>query len=80
MRLVLAEPGASPALAAFLAKSRVTGPVYFDARHEGSRAFNQWGTPNYFVLDGDGRVRFDVTSSADEVLARAEALRADQAS
>lgn len=41
---------------------------------EASRAFNQWGTPYYYVVDADGRVHFDVSTDADDVLARAEAL------
>jgi peroxiredoxin len=74
--VVVEEAGPSPALAAALAKAGLSGPVHFDTRHEASRAFNQWGTPNYFALDGDGRVRFEVTSSAEDVLAEAEALLA----
>jgi thiol-disulfide isomerase/thioredoxin len=72
---IVDETKASDALAAFLKDKRVTVPTYLDTWHEASRAFNQWGTPNYYVLDTDGRVRFAVTSSADEALARAEALR-----
>ena len=72
---IVDEPSASLELKAFLTKKQVTVPTYLDAWHDASRAFNQWGTPNFYVLDADGRVRFDVTTSADEALARAEAVR-----
>jgi len=71
---IVEEAKASPELAAFLRDKKVTMPTYFDTRHEASRAFNQWGTPYYYVLDADGRVRFDVATASDEVLARAEVL------
>jgi thiol-disulfide isomerase/thioredoxin len=72
---IIDEPAASDALKTFLREHRVTVPTQLDAWHESSRAFNQWATPSYYVLDSDGRVRFAVTNSADEALARAEALR-----
>ncbi|MDQ2891036.1 MAG: TlpA family protein disulfide reductase [Gemmatimonadota bacterium] len=72
---IVDEANSSSELTAFLKEKRVAVPTYLDTWHEASRAFNQWGTPNYYVLDTDGRVRFDVTNSADEALARAEALR-----
>jgi thiol-disulfide isomerase/thioredoxin len=72
---ILDEPSSSPALQAFLREQHVTTPVYLDSHHAASRAFNQWGTPYFYVVDGEGRIRFDVTNSPDEALARAEALR-----
>jgi thiol-disulfide isomerase/thioredoxin len=72
---VVGESGPSPELTTFLREHRVTMPTYFDRQHQVSRAFNQWGTPYYYVLDAEGRIRFDVTTSAETMLARAEALR-----
>jgi peroxiredoxin len=72
---IVEEASLSPVLHAFLYQKHVTMPTYLDAWHEASRAFNQWGTPYYYVLDPAGRVRFDVVTSADELLVRAEALR-----
>jgi hypothetical protein len=72
---IVDETTASPALRAFLAEKHVTAPTYLDAHGESSRALNEWGTPSYYVVDSDGRIRFDATNSADEALARAEALR-----
>jgi thiol-disulfide isomerase/thioredoxin len=72
---VVEEAGTTPALRDFLRERRVALPTYLDAAHEATRAFNSWGTPNYYVLDADGQVWFEATSSAREALARAEALR-----
>jgi hypothetical protein len=72
---IVKEPAPSPELTTFLRDKQVTIPTYFDTWHEASRALNQWGTPSYYMLDAQGRVRFDRSSSANEVLARAEALR-----
>jgi thiol-disulfide isomerase/thioredoxin len=72
---IVEEGSPSRELARFLREKRVAVPTYLDAWREASRAFEQWGTPYYYVLDADGRIRFDVTTSADELLARAEALR-----
>ena len=72
---VVDEQVQSAAVAAALRENGVRLPTYFDATREVSRAFNQWGTPSYYVLDAAGHVRFSATSSADEALARAEAVR-----
>ena len=32
--------------------------IYHDTRKEAALAFNKWGTPQYFVLDRTGRIRF----------------------
>jgi hypothetical protein len=61
-------------LTRWLGDRDVRMPVYHDRAGETQRAFNQWGTPNYYVLDREGRVRFGPLTSADEVLLRATAL------
>jgi peroxiredoxin len=58
----------------FLAEQKLTFPVYADAWREASRAFSQWGTPSYFVLDADGLVRFEYRE-LDRVPAEVAALR-----
>jgi peroxiredoxin len=39
--------------------------VLFDTEGEAARALNSWGTPQYFVLDGAGRLRFAFSSLND---------------
>ena len=58
VKLIFDEPE-THALQRFLADRKLTFPVYGDAWREASRAFSQWGTPSYFVLDADGLVRFE---------------------
>jgi hypothetical protein len=72
---IVDEPGLSEGLKTFLRERRITTPVYFDSWHEAGRTFNQWGTPYFYVVDAEGHIRFDDTSSPGEVLARAEAIR-----
>ncbi len=49
--------------------------VLYDRQGETARALNSWGTPQYFVLDGSGRLRFAYTS-LDDVPRQLAALRA----
>jgi peroxiredoxin len=54
-----------PGLRAFLRERGFTFPVYHDRARALRRALNQWGTPQLFVLDGDGRLRFEYTTPDD---------------
>lgn len=47
--------------------------VLFDVEGAVGRALNNWGTPQYYVLDGDGRLRF--ISSLDALKRHTAALR-----
>jgi thiol-disulfide isomerase/thioredoxin len=40
-------------------------PTYFDTHGEAARVLNSWGTPQYFVLAGSGRLRFAFGSLSD---------------
>jgi hypothetical protein len=64
----------SAGLTRWLRERGVKMPVYHDRAGETQRAFNQWGTPNYFVLGREGRVSFGPLTSADDVLLKATAL------
>ena len=72
---IVDETNSSSALRTFLREKSVAVPTYLDTWHEASQAFNQWATPSYYVVDAEGRIRFGTTDSADEALARAEAVR-----
>lgn len=58
------EPLDSTMLAT-LAAQRLDFPAYRDQNNEARLAFAQWGTPEYFVLDGTGRIRFRLTTLAN---------------
>jgi len=57
--VTITDERVSDDLQRFLADQKLTFPVYGDAWREASRAFSQWGTPSYFLLDADGLVRFE---------------------
>ena len=72
--VTITDERVSDDLQRFLADQKLTFPVYADAGREASRAFSQWGTPAYFVLDADGVVRFEYRE-LDRVPAEVAALR-----
>jgi hypothetical protein len=63
----------SPEEIAFLREHAMGAPVYFDVSAEARRAFGQWSTPEYYVLDERGLVRFK-HSALDLVLTQAIVL------
>lgn len=69
---ITGEPRESAA--AFVRKNGWTFPVYFDPEMDAHRAFDQPGTPTYFVLDHDGRIRFE-THAIGEVVRFVHAVR-----
>lgn len=69
----IGEREASATTAEVLRAQRVTTPVYYDAAAAARRAFGQWATPDYYVVDAAGRVRFRHSDLA-HVLAQAVAV------
>ena len=57
----------------FLSDKELTLPVYHDTRGEAKLALDSWGTPEHFLLDQLGRVRF-AYGSLNEVMRQVEAL------
>lgn len=56
--IVLATDPPYAAMRDFARDSMATLPVYADARGEATMSFGNFGTPTYYVLDGQGVVRF----------------------
>ena len=71
--IVIAEQSPSPELDAFLRERNVEITLYHDTRREAKRGFNAWGTPEYFITDGEGRIRFEYTDLTS-VLRQVDAL------
>jgi peroxiredoxin len=71
--LAVTQEAPSAELRAFLAERELELPVHSDSGREASRAFNQWATPSYFVLDRSGAIRFEY-SRLDDVLRQAVVL------
>ncbi len=57
----------------YLAEGGLELDVLFDDQGALGQAFNNWATPQYYVLDGKGRLRF--VSSLDALLRHVMALR-----
>lgn len=71
------DPLSSPEVTAFLKEAKVTIPVYSDRSGVARRALGQWATPEFFVLDATGALRFP--SSRMELLpAQVAALRTER--
>lgn len=65
-RLVtIASEDASHELTAILGRGGYTFPVFHDPTGAAARAFGQWGTPEYFVIDGEGFIRFEYSRAGD---------------
>ncbi|MBY0489660.1 MAG: redoxin domain-containing protein [Gemmatimonadaceae bacterium] len=76
MITIVEQPRRDRALDETIARTRFTRPVYLDAGGKASAAFNNWGTPQLYLVDGRGRVQFAPTSDVDEVRVQAEAMLA----
>ncbi|NIR46233.1 MAG: TlpA family protein disulfide reductase [Gemmatimonadetes bacterium] len=59
---------------AFLSEQDVEFRVWHDERRDAVRAFRSVGTPEFFVLDRTGAVRFEMSHTADDARFQLEAL------
>jgi hypothetical protein len=57
-----------------IARARLTLPVYLDPGGKASAAFNNWATPQIYLLDAKGRVQFAPTEDVNLLRLRAEAV------
>lgn len=74
--IIVAEENApSSELRTFLKEHDVTLPVYLDAKGEAGAAFNSWGTPALYILDGKGRIPFRGTNDIEAVIRNVAAVR-----
>lgn len=65
--MILSEPE-TPELRTALEKHGYEGAVYYDATGETARAFRQWGTPHFFVVEGGSTSRFGGRSTEEALL------------
>jgi thiol-disulfide isomerase/thioredoxin len=66
----------SPELRKYVAGTHVVAPVFTDTWGEATRAFHDFGTPIFFVVDAAGRIRYRYSSLA-KVLTQAVAIRGE---
>jgi len=71
--LIVAE-GPSADLTRFFADRSMTLPVYHDVDGTATAGFANFGTPTYYVLDAEGRIRFNQVDGEAELLAQVAAL------
>lgn len=57
-----------------IADHRFTLPVYLDRDGRANKTFNNWGTPQIYLLDRHGRLVFRGTSDVDQALLQAYAM------
>jgi hypothetical protein len=60
--VAVTDEAPSPAVRAFVASNKLRAPTYHDTWGEMTRAFQVFGTPQYFVVDRLGRIRFRYTT------------------
>lgn len=61
----------------YLSQSRLALPIVYDHNGEVAAALGSWGTPQLFVLDAEGRLRF-AFSSMDDVRRQVAALQTER--
>jgi hypothetical protein len=71
--VLVTDEAPSADLQQFFAARGYSGPVLFDPSRSTQAAFGSAGTPEYFVVDGAGTIRFEY-SSLDELPAQVAAL------
>jgi hypothetical protein len=49
-------------------------PVLYDSKREVGAALRNFGTPAYYVLDEQGRIRFNQVSEVNDVLLQVAAI------
>ncbi|MDZ7789164.1 MAG: TlpA disulfide reductase family protein [Xanthomonadales bacterium] len=70
--LAVSSDSAADALG-FLQEEGIKLNVFFDRSNDAKRAFNSWGTPQYFILDGNSALRFKF-SEIEEIQRQVQAL------
>jgi hypothetical protein len=63
---------------AALAEKQITWPVYYDVQASLGDAMRNFGTPQYYVLDGAGRIRFAALEELGDVYGRLDAVASDR--
>jgi hypothetical protein len=74
--LVVDEPR-SAALDLVVTERGLNVPVHYDVDGSFRRAFSAFGTPAYYVLDSNGRLRFRYVDEVAELLVQVTALRGE---
>jgi len=74
---LVADEAPSAETATFFREHKVDLAVFYDSRREVNAALRNFGTPAYYVLDGEGRVRFNEVVEVNDVLLQIRALQSE---
>lgn len=74
--LVLDE-SPSAATVKFFREHKVGIPILYDSKRQVSTALRNFGTPAYYVLDEEGRIRFNHVSEVNDLLLQVAAIQAE---
>jgi hypothetical protein len=74
---LVVDESLSPEALKFFDDHRVGMPVLYDSKREVSASLRNFGTPAFYVLDEQGRIRFDEVNEVNDVLLQVAAIRAE---
>jgi peroxiredoxin len=71
---VAEQPQRDSTLDRIIRANGITMPVFLDRGGAASKAFNNWGTPQIYLLDSHGRLVFRATSDINRAILQAHAM------
>jgi AhpC/TSA family protein len=71
---LIVDESPSAETAKFFSEHKVGMPVLYDSRRQVSSSLRSFGTPAYYVLDGQGRIRFNQVEEVNDVLLQVAAI------
>lgn len=74
---LIADESPSAETAKFFREHRVRMSVLYDSKREVAGALRNFGTPAYYVLDEQGRIRFSRVNEVNDVLLQVAAIEAE---
>ena len=74
---LVADEAHSAETAKFFREHKVDIPVLYDLRREVNTALRNFGTPAYYVLDSQGRIRFNEVNEVNDLLLQIRAIQLD---
>ncbi|MFN2602680.1 MAG: TlpA disulfide reductase family protein [Gemmatimonadaceae bacterium] len=77
---LIADEPPSAETAKFFREHMIKMPILYDSRMEVSSALRNFGTPAYYVLDEQGRIRFDQVDEVNDLLLQVAVIDAESKS
>jgi thiol-disulfide isomerase/thioredoxin len=74
---LVADEAPSPEMAEFFRAHKVGIPVLYDSRREVNTALRNFATPAFYVLDSQGRIRFNEVIEVNDLLLQIRAIQLD---